>query len=151
MYDDGARAFVRSWKERGRRDLAATAAQLVVAIVPRPPVDLITAVPTDNDRGLSRGHSTAAALASELATAWSIPLQSPLRRRPGVKRQRDLPRTKRRGNVARAFFTRGQITGRVLLVDDVYTTGSTATACATELRRAGAGRVDVVCFVRAVR
>jgi predicted amidophosphoribosyltransferase len=40
---------------------------------------------------------------------------------------------------------------RVVLVDDVYTTGATASAGATVLRRAGANRVDVVAFARTVR
>ena len=151
MYEGGARAFVTSWKERGRRDLAVVAAQLVVASLPKPSVDVITYVPGDRDRGLSRGHATAAALASELSAAWSIPVASLLRRRPGVRRQRDLPRAERRKNVARAFVAQGAAPGRVCLVDDVYTTGSTATACATALRRAGARRVEVVCFARALR
>ena len=57
----------------------------------------------------------------------------------------------RRGNVAGAFSPSGASPPRVCLIDDVYTTGSTATACATELRRPGARRVDVVCLARAVR
>ena len=151
VYEDGARAFVASWKERGRRDLAAVAADLVVATVSRPVGDVISFVPGDRDRGLARGHASAAALASELSTAWSIPLAALLQRRPGVGRQRDLPRAERRGNVARVFSARGTSPGRVCLVDDVYTTGSTATACATALRRAGAKQVDIVCLARAVR
>ena len=140
-----------SWKERGRRDLTGVAAELVVSFLPKPAVDVITFVPGDRDRGLARGHAPVAALAVELAAAWSIPAATLLRRRPGVKRQRDLPRTERRKNVARVFTASGSLPARVCLVDDVYTTGSTATACATALRRAGAGRVDVVCLARALR
>jgi predicted amidophosphoribosyltransferase len=151
VYEDGARAFVASWKERGRRDLAAVAAQLVVAAVPRPAVDMIAFVPGDRDRGLARGHASAAALAHELSLAWSIPSGDLLQRRPGVRRQRDLPRADRRGNVAGVFSARGSAPRRVCLVDDVYTTGSTATACATSLRRAGASHVEVVSLARAVR
>ncbi len=151
VYEGRARAFVTSWKERGRRDLAGVAASLVVDALPRPPVDVLAFVPGDRDRGLARGHTPAAALASELSAAWSIPVAALLRRRPGVERQRGLPRAERRQNVARAFSARGVPPARVCLVDDVYTTGSTATACATALRRAGARRVEVVCLARAVR
>src|SRR3954447_10331777 len=149
--DGGARAFVASWKERGRRDLAAVAAELVASGLPRPDAGVLTFVPGDRDRELRRGHAPAAALAAELATAWSLPIARLLPRRPGIDRQRDLPRAERRGNVARAFSPRGASPPRVCLVDDVYTTGSTATACATELRRAGARHVEVVCLARAVR
>jgi predicted amidophosphoribosyltransferase len=123
----------------------------VAAAISRPEVDAITFVPADRDRRLKRGHAPAEALAAELAAAWSIPAVALLRRRPGIERQRDLPRAKRRANVARAFFPRGSSPAKVCLVDDVYTTGSTATACATELRRVGARRVEVVCLARAVR
>jgi len=49
------------------------------------------------------------------------------------------------------FAGRGPVPGRVVLVDDVYTTGATVGAAASALRAAGARRVDVVTFARAVR
>jgi len=151
VYEANARAFVASWKERGRRDLAAVAAEIVAVTLPRPAVDVLTFVPGDRDRELKRGHAPAGALARELSAVWEVPVAPLLQRRPGIVRQRDLPRAARRANVARAFFPSGSCPSRVCLVDDVYTTGSTATACATALRRAGARRVDVACFARAVR
>jgi predicted amidophosphoribosyltransferase len=151
VYESRARAFVSVWKERGRRDLTPVAARLVAELLPRPTADVISFVPADRDRELRRGHSPAAGLARELSAAWGIPVASLLQRRRGVARQRDLPRLERRRNAARAFVPQGPAPPRVLLVDDVYTTGSTATACATALRRAGARRVDVACFARAVR
>jgi ComF family protein len=151
VYEDRARSLVAAWKERGRRDLVVVAADLVVQVVPRPAVDVLCAVPGDHDRGLRRGHASAGRLAHELAARWELPALDLLRRRPGIERQRSLPRAARRRNVAGAFSPIGRAPRRVCLVDDVYTTGSTATACATELRRSGAGRVDVVCLARAVR
>ena len=151
VYEAHARVFVASWKERGRRDLSTVAAELVTGVVGRPEVDAITYVPGDRDRGLRRGHVPAAALSAELSTLWSIPLHELLVRRPGIERQRNLPRAERRRNVAKAFAGKGAAPARVCLVDDVYTTGSTVGACAAVLRREGARRVEVVCLARAVR
>ncbi len=151
VYEAHARVFVRSWKERGRRDLTAIAAGLVTARVSRPRVDAISFVPADRDRELIRGHATAQALAGELAAAWELPLLPLLRRRPGSRRQRDLPRAERRANVTGAFSILHDPPRLVCLVDDVYTTGATVSACSTALRRAGTRQVHVACFARAVR
>jgi predicted amidophosphoribosyltransferase len=51
----------------------------------------------------------------------------------------------------RGAFSAEPVHGRLLLVDDVYTTGSTVAAAASALRAAGAGPVEVVTFARAVR
>lgn len=151
VYDDRARALVVAWKEHGRRDLARVAAALVAETVPRPDVDAICFVPGEPDRTLRRGHVTARALAVQLAREWGLPAAPLLGRRRGGARQRSLARAERRSNVARAFVGQGGAPRRVCLVDDVYTTGSTVAACARELRRSGARRVDVVCLARAVR
>ena len=151
VYDDRARAFVVAWKERGRRDLAREAAALVLGVVPPPPADAVCFVPGDLDRTLRRGHVTASGLAAQLAGLWDLPLAVLLRRRGDGQPQRGLPRAERRSNVTRAFVACGPAPRRICLVDDVYTTGSTVAVCATELRRAGAQRVDVVCLARAVR
>jgi predicted amidophosphoribosyltransferase len=50
-----------------------------------------------------------------------------------------------------AFAASRRVHGRVLLVDDVYTTGATVAAAASALRASGASRVDVVSFARAIR
>jgi predicted amidophosphoribosyltransferase len=53
--------------------------------------------------------------------------------------------------VRNVFQPAGKVPGTVVLVDDVYTTGATVSASATALRKAGASRVEVVTFARAVR
>jgi predicted amidophosphoribosyltransferase len=151
MYEDSVRAVVGAWKERGLRRVAAVAAELVVEVVPRPPTDALAFVPPEGDRSLRRGHHPAERLARELVDRWELPLVSALARRGTTKRQRGLSLRDRRRNVAGSFRASGHAPGAVALVDDVYTSGATANAAASALRRAGARRVEVVTFARAVR
>ena len=67
-----------------------------------------------------------------------------------TERQRGLALADRRRNVAGAFAARPAY-GEIALVDDVYTSGATASAVAAALRAAGAENVDVVTFARAIR
>jgi len=151
VYDDAARALVRSWKERGLRGLAPVAAELVAEAVARPAGAAMVAVPADPDRALERGEHAATALARELGRRWSIPLSAPIARSGARPRQAGLPLAARRGNVRGTFVPTGEAPARVCLVDDVYTSGETVNAAASALRKAGARRVDVVSLARAVR
>lgn len=148
-YDAAAAQFVRSWKERGLRRLAQVAADLIVECVARPEGTL-TFVPPDLDRALRRGQHPAERLARVLAARWELPLEPLLRRSRRVRPQRGLPISERRKNVAGAFDAQAAPPA-VVLVDDVYTTGSTASAAASALRKGGARSVHVVTFARAVR
>jgi predicted amidophosphoribosyltransferase len=150
-YDDGARSFTHAWKERGRRDLAEEAASLVAQLVRRPEAAATTPVPPDPERGLRRGHHPAAQLASALARRWQLPLIAPLRRSRTRPRQRGLRLAERRGNVAGVFEATAPLPDTVVVVDDVYTSGATANAAASALRKAGARQVHVVTFARAIR
>jgi len=151
VYDARARALVSAWKERGRRDLAPPLADLVAEVIARPDVEAIAFVPGDRERGRARGHVPAERLAEALSARWELPVERLLARTRLAPRQAKLPRNERGANVRGAFAPRGKTPPTVALVDDVYTTGATASACSTELRRSGARRVDVVCLARAVR
>jgi ComF family protein len=151
VYDERARGFVTAWKEHGRRDLAPIAAELVVRGIPPPSVVVVSFVPADHDRRLERGHAPPQALAAELADRWSLPVAELLSRTRRLPRQRGLSVTERRRNVKGAFVALGRAPRTVCLVDDVYTTGATANACASALRRGGAREVHVVSLARAVR
>ncbi len=149
-YDAAVRALVSAWKERGLRGLASLAASVVEEVVPRPSAHQITFVPPDGDRSRKRGHHPPEWLARELGRRWQLPVTPLLGRTRPLPPQRGLARAGRRRNV-RGAFRASAARSRILLVDDVYTTGSTVAAAASALRAAGAARVDVVTFARAVR
>jgi ComF family protein len=150
-YDDAVRALVREWKERGLRRLALLAADLVAGTVERPDGATLVPVPADRDRSLKRGHEPATQLARELGRRWELPVERLLRRTRAGQRQRGLSQADRRANVRGAFAAARQIQTRIVLIDDVYTTGSTVNAAASALRKGGARRVDVVTFARTIR
>lgn len=152
-YTGPTRVLVPRWKEHGRRDVTRRLVELTIEAIPPPRVDAVTFVPGDRERGRKRGFEPPKALANGIADRWDLPLERLLARTRSASsdRQAFLRGAERRTNVRGAFAPRAPSPPRVLLIDDVYTTGSTVSACATELRRAGARTVEVICLARAVR
>jgi len=137
-------AFFGVWLARAGAELCARA-------------DMIAPVPLHRWRLLVRRYNQAGLLAGALARATKKPLAVDLllRRRHTPSQGRLSPIARRR-NVRGAFSLRSRWADRlrglrILLVDDVLTTGATAEECARVLRRAGVAGVDVVTLARVVR
>ena len=116
---------------------------------------VIVPTPTTRRRARTRGYNQARLLAQAIADRVRMPLVDALERRQGGPTQVGLHPVERRANVKRAFSVRpdarATLTGaRVLLVDDVLTTGSTATEAARPLVMAGATQVFLSTFARAL-
>jgi ComF family protein len=112
-------------------------------------VDVVTPVPLAWTRLVVRGYNQAEAIARPLARALTRPCRPLLRRRPRP-RQALLSRDERRRNLRGAFAARARLPAgtRVLLVDDVMTTGATLLAAAAALRHAGAASVHAAVVAR---
>jgi predicted amidophosphoribosyltransferase len=151
VYDAPVRALVGAWKERGQRGVAAIAAELIEETIRRPDVNAVVPVAADGGRRARRGHSPAARLANEIGARWDLPVRDVLVRAEGRRPQRGLALVERRRNVSGAFVAVTAVPARVVVVDDVYTSGATVAAAASALRKGGAEHVQVVTFARAVR
>jgi len=158
-YDDLSRRLALDIKRGARRDgLPAFAAWMALAggeFVPE--ADLLIPAPLHWTRLIARRFNQAAWLAQALGKVAAKPVDLfALQRRRRRRSQAGLDASQRRRNVAGAYRVSGagkaRVNGkRVILVDDVFTTGATAEACAKALRRAGAARVDVLTLARVVR
>jgi ComF family protein len=113
--------------------------------------DCIVPVPLYWRRRLQRGFNQAELLAGGLSRSTGIPVVRALRRAQATPTQAGLSNSARRRNVSGAFRSRSVAGQRILLIDDVMTTGSTATACALALKRAGAKRVALLTVARVDR
>ncbi len=115
--------------------------------------DLITWVPTNRQTLHKRGYDQARLLAEELSRLLDIPCVHCLEKTRDTRPMHGLKPDERRANVLGAYricCDEGQITGaRMILVDDILTTGSTLSECARTLRAHGAGPVYGLCAAAA--
>ena len=149
-YAGTLRELILLFKGRGRDELAAPLAALMIEALGRaawPSPDAVVAVPMAWARRLRRGYNQAELLAHEVARTLGVRPVRALRRR-GRGTQVGTARRERLRLAASAFPVRRAVHGQVVLVDDVLTTGATATACTRALRRAGAAEVYVLTIAR---
>ncbi len=153
-FEGTARAAVHALKYQGLAAIAPTMADLMAAFLrdhPQP-ADLIVPVPLFPRRQRQRGYNQAALLAKELSPRLGLPLAKGalMRRRPTPPQARSVDLAARRANVAGAFAAdAAQVAGRrLLLIDDVMTTGATLDACGRALLDAGAVAVFALTFAR---
>lgn len=111
--------------------------------------DLITAVPVSKKKLWIRGYNQSRLLAEQIERLREIPYIETLKKIKDTPPQSRLGFQKRLSNVKHAFsvIDSNQISNkRILLIDDIYTTGSTVNECARVLKKAGAAYVDVLTF-----
>jgi ComF family protein len=146
-FEGPVRAAVHRLKYRGEWSVAATLAGLMAQLLPGG-VTVVTWVPCSARRLRERGFDHAELLATSLALAAgfaAVPLL--VREREGPP-QMSLPLAARRGNVEGALRARLPAPREVIVVDDVFTTGATASEAARALKTAGAERVTCLAVAR---
>jgi ComF family protein len=157
-YDDVARRLVHALKYHDRTDLAPTMGSWMARAGREllGEADVLVPVPLHWRRGWSRRYNQAGALAQAIGRQSGVKVATEaLRRVRPTEQQIGLSRAQRASNVQGAFKVAADrmadIQGRrVVLVDDVLTSGATSDTCARALLRAKAAQVDVLVFARVV-
>jgi len=158
IYDGPARELIHGfkydYKTHLRRPLAFLTAETLSGFVSEQKPDILLPVPLHVRRLRSRGFNQAVLIGELLASEWRIPMERRvLQRIRWTEPQINLAASQRKDNVKGAFAVTdaGAVKDRsVLLLDDVYTTGSTVEECSRILKKNGAEKVVVVTVARTV-
>ncbi len=137
------------------KPLAKPLAEYLAAALPRDQrFDIVVPMPLHWRRRWQRGFNQSELLARATARRSGIRMVNAVRRVRATQSQAGLSNAQRRDNVSGAFRVKdsGRVRGlRVLLIDDVMTTGATAAACAQALKRAGVKSVSLLALARVDR
>ena len=151
-YEGVGEEIVHALKYRGyTRVVERLAAPLMLEVLDRGErFDAVVPVPLHRSRLRRRGFNQAELLARGLAAGLNAPVSDKLRSVRRTRDQVELSAAERRANVEGAFATRERVRGKILLVDDVFTTGATTSECAETLLAGGAQEVHVLSMCRTV-
>ncbi len=158
-YEGVVRTALHRFKFSRRRALAKPLGVTLVKYIsqltafPIKEIDCLVPVPLHRKRARQRGFNQAELLADVVGQYFEKPVVPALERMKNTHPQFDLPRARRLVNVKGAFKVsdnRMVFNKRLLLIDDIYTTGSTVAECSRALTIAGARGVEVLTLARAV-
>ena len=156
LYDGMLKEAIHKFKFDGKRKIAPYLSKLLVAYlqygdIPIKDINVVIPIPLSKKREKQRGYNQSKLLTEGIARHYSIPLDdASLKKIRDVTPQFELSRKERLQNI-RGAFRSSQLAGKkILLIDDIYTTGATAREAASALKTAGAKNVYVLTLARAV-
>ena len=147
-YEGVGKEIVHALKYQGYTRVVERLMAPLMAGVVEGTFDAVTCVPLHRSRRRKRGFNQAELMARAFAERIRVPFSDRLEATKKTRDQVELTASERRKNVEGAFKALGPLRGKVLLVDDVYTTGATLSAGAGTLVRAGADEVHALSFCR---
>jgi competence protein ComFC len=150
-YDGVGKKIVHALKYRGyKRVVDRLAAPLMLQVIDDASFDAVVPVPLHRSRLRKRGFNQAELLARGIAGRLRATISDTLEAVRSTRDQIELSAAQRRANVAGAYKAKQSLRGKILLVDDVFTTGATMHACAETLLRAGASEIHALSLCRTV-
>ena len=151
-YEGTGKEIVHALKYRGYRTVVERVmAPLMVGVLENGThFDAVVPVPLHRSRLRKRGFNQAALMADAVAKEINTPFSDKIEAVRKTRDQVELTAPERKANVSGAFRLREPVRGKILLVDDVFTTGATTSECAETLARSGASEVHVLTLCRTV-